>query len=96
MQNGELSFPNGQNSISLYFFSQNQSVDLLQVILFQYTNVLLCAKFGGLKPTIDEKRRKCFINVNLSSGSTDRAEVLGVGLGLRVQGLAQIWLGFRV
>ena len=54
MQNGELSFPNGCNSISLYFFSQNPKC---RFILFQYTNVFLCAKFGDLKPTIDEKRR---------------------------------------
>ena len=28
-----------------------------QFVLFQYTNVYLGAKFGNLKPTIDEKRR---------------------------------------
>ena len=54
LQNGELSFPNGRNSISRYFFSQNQKY---RFVLFQYTNLILCAKFGDLKPRIDEKRR---------------------------------------
>ena len=54
LQNGELSFSNGRNSISRYFFSQNPKC---RFILFQYTNIFLCAKFGDLKPTIDEKRR---------------------------------------
>ena len=48
LQNGELSFSNGRNSISRYFFSQNPKC---QFILFQYTNVYLC---GDLKPIIDE------------------------------------------
>ena len=57
-------------------------------ILFQYTNVYLCAKFEDLKPTINEKQRsqiniqqgkcdflwtKCFINVNQSLWSSDCA-----------------------
>ena len=54
LQNGELSFPNARNSISRYFFSQNLK---FQFILFQYTNVYLCAKCGDLKPTTDENRR---------------------------------------
>ena len=29
----------------------------VSIILFQYTNAFLCAKFGDLKPTIDEKQR---------------------------------------
>ena len=61
LQNGELSFPNGKNSSSQYFFFQNPKY---QFILFDYTNAFLCAKFGGLKPTIDENRcpqnRNCF------------------------------------
>ena len=52
LQNGELSFPNGQISIFPYFFSQNPKC---QFILFQYTSVYLCAKFGDQKPTIDKK-----------------------------------------
>ena len=28
-----------------------------QFIMFQYTNVYPCAKFGDLKPTMDERRR---------------------------------------
>ena len=54
LQNGELSFSNGWNSIALYFFSQNPKC---WFILLQYTNVYLCAKFGDLKPTIDENQR---------------------------------------
>ena len=54
LQNGELSFPNGRNSISWYFLSQSPKC---RFILFQYTNVFLCAKFGVLKRRIDEKRR---------------------------------------
>ena len=54
LQNGELTFSNGRNSISRYFFSQKAKVS---IILFQYTNVYLCAKFGDLMPTIDENRR---------------------------------------
>ena len=53
LQNGELSFPNGQNSISIYFFSQNPKCPFF---LFQYTNVYLFTKFGDLKPSINEKR----------------------------------------
>ena len=51
MQNGELAFPNatGWNSISWYFFSQNQKC---WFILFQYFNVYHGAKFGDLKQTI--------------------------------------------
>ena len=52
LQNGALSFPNGQSSVSRYFFSQNPKC---RFILFQYTNVYLCANFGDLKPTIYEK-----------------------------------------
>ena len=54
LQNSELSFSNGRNSISRYFFSQNPKC---WIVLFQYTNVYLCAKFGDLKPTIDENQR---------------------------------------
>ena len=54
LQNGELSFLNGRNSNSRYFFSQTSKC---RFILFQYTNVILCATFGDLKPRIDEKRR---------------------------------------
>ena len=54
LQNFELAFPNGRNSISRYFFSQNPKC---WFILFQYTNVYLCANFGDLKPTIDEEQR---------------------------------------
>ena len=43
-----------QNSISRYYFPQNPKC---RFILFQYTNVYLCAKFGDQKPTIDENRR---------------------------------------
>ena len=43
-----------RNSISRYFLSQKQKC---RFILFQYTNVFLCAKLGGLKPRINEKRR---------------------------------------
>ena len=42
----------GRNSICLYFFSQ---VPKCWLILFQYTNVYLSAKFCDLKPTINEK-----------------------------------------
>ena len=49
LQNGELSFPNGRNSISIYFFSKNPT---FRTILFLYTNSYLCTKFGGLKPPI--------------------------------------------
>ena len=54
--NGELAFPNGRNFISWYFSSQ---IPKRLFILFQYTNVYLCANFSDLKPTIDsdEKRR---------------------------------------
>ena len=51
LQNGELLFPNGRNLISRYFFTQKPKCHL---ILFQCTNVYLCAKCGDLKPTIDE------------------------------------------
>ena len=54
LQNGKLSFPNGQNPSSLYFFFQNSKCLL---ILFEYTNVFLYAKFGDLKPTINKKWR---------------------------------------
>ena len=54
LQNVKLSFPNCWNSISQCFYSQNSEC---QFILFQYTNVFLCVKFGDLKPTIDEKQR---------------------------------------
>ena len=42
-----------------HFFSKNPKC---QFILFQHTNVHLCAKFGDLKPTVDEKQRPwtCF------------------------------------
>ena len=53
LQNGELAFPNGWNSISRHFFFQ---IPKCRFILFQYTNAFLCAKFGDPKPTIDEKR----------------------------------------
>ena len=53
LQNCELAFPKGWNSISQYFFSQNPN----QFILFQYANVYLCAKFGDLKPTIHTEWR---------------------------------------
>ena len=51
-QNGELSFPTGQSSISLYFFSHNPKC---RFILFQYVTVHICAKFIDLQSTIDEK-----------------------------------------
>ena len=54
LQNGELSFPSCRNFSSPYFVSQYPKC---RIILFQYTNFHLCAKFGDLKPTIDEKRR---------------------------------------
>ena len=53
LQNGELSFRNGWNSISQYFFSQTEKC---RFVLFQYSYVFLCAKFGDLKPTIDENQ----------------------------------------
>ena len=43
LQNGELSFPNGRNSISRYFYSQNPKC---RFIPFQYTIVYLCVMFG--------------------------------------------------
>ena len=52
LQNGELSFPNGQSSISWYFFSRNPKC---RFILFQYTNVYFCAKFGELKPSKNKR-----------------------------------------
>ena len=83
------------HSISQYFFSKNPKC---WFFLFPYTNVFLCAKFGDVKPRIDEKQHpqiwtcfwarcrnkiprgncdflstKCFININLSSWSTDCA-----------------------
>ena len=54
LQNDELSCPNGRNSISRYFFSQNPEC---RFILFQYTSVHLCTRFGDLKPTINERQR---------------------------------------
>ena len=54
LQNVKCSVPNGQNSISRYFLSPSSKC---RFVLFQYTNVFLWAKFGDLKPTIDEKRR---------------------------------------
>ena len=41
----------GWNSISWHFFAKNPKC---RFILFQDTNVYLCAKFGDLKPTINE------------------------------------------
>ena len=55
LQNCELSFPYGQNSISRYFFSQNPKCRFFCFIC-KYTNVHLCAKFGDLKLTINEKQ----------------------------------------
>ena len=43
LQNGELSFPNGWNSIYRFLFCQSPKY---RFILIQYTNVYLCAKFG--------------------------------------------------
>ena len=75
LQYGELSFPNGRNSISRYCFSQNPKC---RFILFQYTNVYLCAKFGDLKPTIDEKRRPqiwaCFCHSEQGAETTFHKE----------------------
>ena len=56
LQNGELAFSNGQNSISRYFFRFFSHNPKFRFILFQYTNVYLCAKCGDLKPMIDEKQ----------------------------------------
>ena len=47
---------NGQNSISRYFFSQKGQNPKCEFILFQYTNVYLCARCGHLKPMIDENQ----------------------------------------
>ena len=52
-QNGELSFPTGRNSISLYLFSQNPKY---RFILFQYVTLHICAKFIDPQSTIDEKQ----------------------------------------
>ena len=46
LQNGELSIPNGQNSNSRYFFSQNPKC---WFILFQYTNFYLDRKLQILQ-----------------------------------------------
>ena len=46
--------PKQQTAISQYLFSQKPKCCL---ILFQYTNVYLCAKLGDLKPTVDKKQR---------------------------------------
>ena len=55
--NGELAFPNGVNSISRCFCSQNSKC---RFIMFHYTNIYLCTKFGDLKSKIDEKQRPKF------------------------------------
>ena len=75
LQNGELSFPNGRNSISRYFLSQSPKC---RFILFQYTNVFLCAKFWWSKGKIDEKWRPqictCFwarLRNNIPQGNCD-------------------------
>ena len=52
-RNGELACPHCRNSISRwnFFFLPNPKC---RFIMFQYTNAFLWAKFGDLKPTIDE------------------------------------------
>ena len=71
-QNGELPFPYGQNSITLYSFHQNSKRRfILFQLQIQYANVNLFANFHDLKQTTDKMpnflKENCdFLRSNIS------------------------------